>query len=73
MNNKITFEVAKEFKGVGGDFYSYENGEEFETLEEAQQAFDALDTDPNEKKVINQIERDQDGDIIDVEQIQKEA
>lgn len=27
MKNKTTFEVVKEFKGVGGDFYSYENGE----------------------------------------------
>lgn len=73
MKNKTTFEVVKEFKGVGGDCYSYENGEEFETLEEAQQTFDALDTDPNEKKIINRIERDQDGDIIEVERIQEEA
>lgn len=39
MNNKITFEVAKEFKGVGGDFYSYENGGRIRNIRRSSTSF----------------------------------
>lgn len=69
---KKIYEVVKEFKGVDGDYYSYENGELFKTLGDAKAYYFSLDIDENEIKVINEITIDDYDEIEDIERIEIE-